>query len=314
MISKLRFSLMTVIMLVLLGFGFQNQAIGQVGLDGLFCPGIPDTTGWLEIERSDPNPLLTDPTVSVGLVGTVESHLGSLVGGIDFQYVDDTNCDANGGKFRTCSPTIETGSQLITWWTQKDGRNTYLQVTNEGGGFDGPFVNVHVRIYNESCVEIRDFCDSYSHDDTHEYNFGDLFANTGANIGEGNLQGVEGWLVVTAVKECGTDEEQAIEFDHFAGQLIVHDSDDYLYGTNVYARQSICFDETDVITGVNQVQNGSFQNGPANWTQEDGFTAITQNGAFNPPAAIPVNPYNSPFAAFVLSANNQNPSGNQYFG
>jgi len=31
MISKLRFSLIAVIMLVLLGFGFQNQATGQVG-------------------------------------------------------------------------------------------------------------------------------------------------------------------------------------------------------------------------------------------------------------------------------------------
>jgi hypothetical protein len=164
---------MTVLMLVLLGFGFQNQAIGQPGLNGLICPGLPDTTGWLELLRSDAPLPAQRPDVSAGLIGTVEFNTGGLglVGGLDWLFVNETHYTEP--DTHTSAPTNETGSQLASWWTQLNGRNTYHQVTNNSSGD----IDVHVRIYNEGCQEIRNFCDHYTPFDTHEYNFGDLFSN-----------------------------------------------------------------------------------------------------------------------------------------
>lgn len=244
MISKLRFSLIAVVMLVLLGFGFQDQARGQVGAGGLFCPAIPNTTGYLEAEIVGPGAVAPDFTGA--LIGTVESVGGDNVAGLDWQHVDQTS-------MYTPTPTNEVGAQLVSWWTQKNGRNTYLQVTNTA--FED--ISVHVRIHNENCNEIRDFCDTFTANDTHEYNLGDLFANNGADIGDANLQGVEGWLVVTAVDDCGLDSEVAYDWNYLAGQLIVVDSDDYVYGVNTYARQAVCFDDTETFN-VNKVENGLF--------------------------------------------------------
>jgi hypothetical protein len=259
MISKLRFSLIAVTMLVLLGFGFQDQAKGQVGLNGLFCPAVPDPVGFLETDVFGPSLNSPTPDFTGSLIGTVEFSGGSLVGGLDWTQADRA-------FFPTTNPTNEEGSQLISWWTQKDGRNTYLQVTNSGPGrFTPPLnntVELHVRIFNENCLEIRDFCDTYTANDTHEYNFGDLVDNNGNPLADGNLQGVEGWLVVTAVKECADrDFEQAIDYNFLSGQLIVHDSDDYSYGANTYARQAVCMDAVPVVTLTNLVEDGSFQDG-----------------------------------------------------
>ncbi len=304
MISKLRFSLIAVIMLVLVGFGFQNQAQGQVGLNGLFCPAVPDTTGWLMTERVGTG--LVGPDFSAGLLGTVENSGFDAVGGLDWQQVDNPTMTI----FGTQNPTNETGSQLVSWWTQKNGRNTYLQVTNASGSD----VTLHVRVHNEECAEIRDWCDDYTGYDTHEYNFSDLFANDGANIADGNLQGVEGWLVVTAVKDCGTPDELPRDFNYLSGQLIVHDSDDYLYGTNTYARQAICFD-TAFPVEVNRVRNGSFQDGAAFWSQQLPFAQLTTGFEIDPGVFPPPNPYNSGNMAFVISnAQGGTSSDSQYDG
>ena len=129
MISKLRFSLVAVIMLVLLGFGFQNQAQGQIGTDGLFCPAVETTTGWIETNISPS--IVFPPDVSIALIGTVESLLGgSLHGGADWMHVDNVDTD----DFESSHPTNVVGSQLISWWTQTGGpdqevRNTYLCTT-----------------------------------------------------------------------------------------------------------------------------------------------------------------------------------------
>ena len=109
MISKLRFSLVAVIMLVLLGFGFHNQAQAQPGTDGLFCPDVPNTTGWLDV-RVEAAPGLPFPNFSGALIGSVESLLGGpLHGGMDWQHVDFTS-------FFSPTPTNELGSQLVSWW------------------------------------------------------------------------------------------------------------------------------------------------------------------------------------------------------
>jgi hypothetical protein len=291
MISKLRFSLIAVIMLVLLGFGFQNQAKGQVGLDGLFCPAVPNTTGWLETEIIGFDPVLGPPDFIGSLIGTVENAgAGVAVGGLDWQHVDFTSYD-------TPTPTNETGSQLVSWWTQKDGRNTYLQVTNASS----TSVTVHVRIHNEDCIEIRDFCDTYTGYDTHEYNFGDLFRNNGTPVNDGNLQGVEGWVVVTAVTDCETDFEYAHDHNYLSGQLIVHDSQDYLYGVNTYARQAVCFDEP-VVVDVNLITNGSFESGSLPpWANPQGNAGVISQFGISPSVIPP----DGDFMAYLASSARQ---------
>lgn len=284
MISKLRFSLIAFVMLVLLGFGFQDQAKGQVGAGGLFCPAVPNTIGYLEAEIVGSGAVTPDFTGA--LIGTVESVGGANVGGLDWQHVDFTSFD-------TPTPTNETGAQLVSYWTQKNNRNTYLQVTNSG--FES--VNVHVRIHNEDCNEIRDFCDFYTPNDTHEYNLGDLFANNGADIADANLQGVEGWLVVTAVDNCNDDNESAIEFNQLSGQLIVVDSDDYVYGVNTYARQAICFDAGQI--EVNLIENGSFETGGLSpWSNQQGNSGVINSQGISPS----VQPPSGDFMAFLASS------------
>jgi len=274
MISKLRFSLIAVTMLVLLGFGFQNQAQGQIGLNNLFCPAVPDTTGWLETEIVGSG--LVVPSFSGGLIGTVESHGGNLVGGLDWQHTDFFS-------FITPTPTTESGSQLVSWWTQKNGRTSYLQVTN--GHNDT--VTVHVRIHNEACIEIRNFCDTYTPHDTHQYNFGDLVSNGGAVISDANLQGFEGWVAITAVQNCGSSSEVALDHNDLTGQLIVHDSNDYAYGVNMYARQAICFDSPfNVVT--NLILNGSFASGAlAPWIITQGNAGVIDEDGISPAVEPP---------------------------
>ncbi len=302
MISKLRFSLVAVIMLVLLGFGFQNQAQAQVGTDGLFCPAVPDTTGWLEV-NVEAAPALPFPDFSGALIGTVDSLIGGpLHGGMDWQHVDFTS-------FFSPTPTNETGSQIVSWWTQKDGRNTYLQVTNainETGTW------VHVHIFDENCVEIRNFCDFYTEFDTHVYNFGDIISNIGVDEADANLQGKEGFVTVTAVDNCPTPG-QAQEHDYLAGNTFIKSvaESDYMYGFATYHREGVCFDITTTTT-VNLVQNGSFQNGPTigPWSVGQGQSSgITEANIAVGTVPIPAasgpdadNPNSNLFMGFAVSS------------
>ena len=284
MISKLRFSLIAVTMLVLLGFGFQNQAQGQIGLNNLFCPAVPDTTGWLETEIVGFS--LVKPDFSGGLIGTVEASGGVLVGGLDWQHTDFFSSN-------TPTPTTESGSQLVSWWTQQNGRNSYLQVTN--GGNDT--VTVHVRIHNEACLEIRDFCDTYTPNDTHQYNFGDLVTNGGAMI---TIPGApnEGWVAITAVQNCGSSSEVAIKHNDLTGSLIIHDSNDYAYEANMYARQGICFDIEEDVT-ENLVCNGSFETGGLSpWILTQGNAGVIDSSGISEE----VEPPDGEFMSFIASS------------
>jgi len=301
MISKLRFSLIAVIMLVLLGFGFQNQAQAQVGTDGLFCPAVPDTTGWLEV-NVEAAPALPFPDFSGALIGSVDSLIGGpLHGGMDWQHVDFTS-------FFSPTPTNETGSQIVSWWTQKDGRNTSLQVTNAiGNQTPDAGTWVHVHIFDENCVEIRNFCDFYTEFDTHVYNFGDIISNLGVDEADANLQGKEGFVTVTAVDNCPTPG-QAVEHDYLAGNTFVKSvaSSDYMYGFATYHREGVCFDITTTTT-VNLVLNGSFQNGLnfSPWLTNQG-NASGVNSASISDGTVPIPAASGPDAA--------NPNSNLFMG
>ena len=187
MISKFRFSLIAVIMLVLLGFGFQNQANGQPAR-GSLCPLAPYTTGFTDIELANPaNPLLPIADFSAGILGTVEADGVDLVAGWDWMHEDVLLLEAFGiGSFATNL----TGSQIIVPWNQNNGLNTYVQLTNSADQeFNDDFIPpipvpvvIHVQVFDENCNEIINFCDPYTGNDTHEYNLSDFVANGGQNI------------------------------------------------------------------------------------------------------------------------------------
>ncbi len=309
MISKLRFSMIAVLMLVLFGFGLQDQAKGQPGTDLQFCPGVPFSNGWLDTRISPaPGGGFLSPDFSAGLIGTVEAFGGANVAGLDWMHqnvfgllepidngfpMDASARDFDFGGFinallQGARPTNQVGAQLITWWSQKDNRNTYVQVTNYNGGpeediFGTLFVNVHVRILDENCVEVRNFCDTFTEGDTHVYNLGDLVTNDGQTPDDTILQGKEGFMVVTAVDDCPSPD-QAIDYNFLAGTMYMLDNSfDYLYGINTYARAGLCFPDIE-----NRISNGSFQSGDfTSWNQRQAYTSIATEFDFSPPVPVP---------------------------
>ena len=226
--------------------GFVISANAQVGTDNLFCPHIPYSEGMLNLNIT---PSATNaPNFSAGMIGTFERINGKVSGGIDWM---PTRGDTS--SLATSAPTNELGSQLITWWSRANGRSTKIQVTNAsdntGPHTSGGILNVHVQIFNDDCVEIRDFCDQFTAFDTHVYDLGDLFTNSGSDISETNLLGNEGYVVVTAlhdVVDCSIAGE-AIEHDFLSGNMYMSDTLGYTYGTNMYARRAIC---TSGCTGI----------------------------------------------------------------
>jgi hypothetical protein len=128
------------------------------------------------------------------------------------------------------------GSQLASWWTQAPGRNTSIQVTNSD-----PFlsVNLHVVIIGSDCLEERDFCDTLTPLDTHVYDFGNLVSNLGQDIPDANIQGDEGFVVISAVDFC-PNPNTAIAFNALEGQLSVIDSN-IDYGSNLWTRLAVTF-------------------------------------------------------------------------
>ncbi len=305
------------LLVALVGLSYVSPAMSQIGTDNLLCPSVPNEVGWVEIQV--PNPAQADFTA--GLVGTVENFGGAAVGGLDWMHNNDF---FDFGFFfffgANPTPTTDSGSQLVTWWTQANGRNTSVQVTNSSVFVGGP---VHVRILDANCVEIRNFCDFYTPGDTHVYDLGNLVDNGGAAIPDDNLQGKEGIFLVTAVDGC-PNPDNAVEADFLTGQTVIVDPNDYMYGVNMYARQAFC----DEAGEQNLILNGSFQTGELDiptifgpnpvWsiTQGDQFTPVA--GVINPtgispnvaaPPASPPDPPND-FYAYVA----QTSGGSTYSG
>jgi len=265
MLKGLKLKIMVIAGLMLAFLCYSSfEARGQ-GLE--MCPLSTDETGWFNLEVSFPldaefNPIISDFTS--GLFGTVESlGVGFNIGGLDWLYNNDSDLNTN-----------VQGTQVITWYSQANGRNSFIQLTNTNGadleedpiciGFcntdnqvacdqasdcpGDPFVaecifgvEVHVQIFDSNCLELINFCDFYTCADTHVYDLGNLVANNAANIPD-VPDGTEGFLVATAVNECNNiDERDATCYNFLNGNLrmIDLDSSEIDYGTNVDVRQAI---------------------------------------------------------------------------
>ncbi len=209
------------------------RANAQVGDNNLFCSGVPYTDGMLNLDITP-----TTPNFSAAMIGVFERTPTSFTGGLDWMHT-------RGGtsSIATSSPSNEIGTQLITWWTRTEGRNTKIQVTNSSDNSGmltpGGVLNVHIQILNEDCVEIRDFCDRYTANDTHVYDLSSIVSNDGNDIPEADLDDKEGILVITPVNDCPSPRS-VIDHDFLSGNLHISDSLGFTYGANMYARQAIC--------------------------------------------------------------------------
>ncbi len=211
---RLKFMVMASLMLALIGFSsLNNEAMAQVAA-GSVCPDVPFTIGWIDLGVS------TSSDFTAGFLGTIESFNGSNIAGSDWLF--------NNGSFLN---TTQVGSQLVSWWSEKNGRNTLLQVLNTSG-ISG--VNVHVQILGKDCVELKDFCDTLTPADTVTYDLSNLVSNAGQSIATGVLAGHEGIITVTPVNNCTA--KKAVEFNELQGNMRITNANGDDYGTNVYAR------------------------------------------------------------------------------
>jgi hypothetical protein len=201
---------------------------GAAGGGGDTTPTTQEICGFDDIEngalhiRNMPDP---GTTFSAGLLGTFDRlDTGQIVGGMDWMYTSE-------GDFSTTSMA----TQIISPWSRKSNRNTELQISNQSLSQS---VTVHVQIFDENCVEIRDFCDQYTPLDTHIYDFSDILSNAGSAISSSILTGKEGFVAVTPNVNCGTDY-RAISFRYLSGDVRITDSaKGFQYGTRAYARDS----------------------------------------------------------------------------
>ncbi|HEY7534633.1 MAG TPA: hypothetical protein VH878_01650 [Thermodesulfobacteriota bacterium] len=257
MIKRLRLGFIVIasVMLLLLGISKQEEARAQDTCENCICPGLDNNIGWFLLGISFPDgPTLPDfADFTAGMLGTIES-LGagtSSVGGLDWLFNEDSFLN-----------TTELGSQLVVWWSQKNGRNTFVQVTNTIGFCTDPEsgeilgipcvgvqdcpdasdirttcrgVDLEVKFLDENCVELTNFCENYTPGDTHVYNFGDLIGNNGTPRNDTVLQGHEGVFVVTPVDNCA--DEFPISWNFLQGSMrMVDQGNDIDYGANVYTR------------------------------------------------------------------------------
>lgn len=216
------------LLLFILGFG-SYEARGQ---DDVACPGITSSTGWLNLLVG------ADADITIGLLGTIETFNGKNVAGIDWLYSDD--------EFINFPETTSVGSQLVSWWSQSKGRSTFIQVTNIDDGTFGPNgINLEVKIIDgttNNCVELRDFSDFLTKNDTVIYDLSNLVSNKGQKIDVSNIQGKEGFIVISAVNPV---DGAAISFNFLEGSMRMVNADSINeYGVNVFAREADTFNAT----------------------------------------------------------------------
>ena len=230
-------------MLAFIGFAGFQEATGQE-----LCPGVPFDNGWVRFDvtpAASPN----TPTFTAGLLGLVTTDLTSTFGGLDWLYNDDSTSSAAAGPGSGSNTTV-IGTQLVGWWSQAGGRSTQIQVTNPVTtstqssflGTDALSVplplSIHVQLLDSNCVEVLDFCDTYTPQDTHVYDLANIVTNAGVNVPEAQIAGKEGIITITPVVSCPTDD-RAITYNFIYGtSRMISASAPYDYGVNLWARDA----------------------------------------------------------------------------
>jgi len=170
----------------------------------------------------------TNATFIGGQIGTFDqSSTGNINGGMDWFASQLQN-----------NATSSIGAQLLSWWSRKNGRNTTLEVVNlDSNSAISPLL--HIQIFDENCIEILNFCDTYTARDNHMYDLSNLFANSGSDISESGLADKEGIVVITPVSECmiALPFHRAIAFSRLQGDVTIKDNtNNFDYHSKMWAR------------------------------------------------------------------------------
>lgn len=317
---KFRTIMIAILMLFMIGLSVKD-AKSQVICPG---PGNAFQVGWLDITSSPVFPpagpganFIAADLFLAQLFPPIPGGGGFITGGLDWFYasifsftgsgiIPEIDISGNDLVVRgSLLNTTITGSQLVSKYNQKAGRNTFVEVGNSARGvcdfgffeflrgrqFDpivrecgdnidclpsanqcideGPFfgtctitgapcdpvtgdfdcatcnksnVEVHVEVQDENCEEVCDFCDVYTPVDKHVYDLGNLVRNfDGLPVGcRDNIQNNEGFLLITATKNCTTSTHQARDFNFLFGDMELNDPRiDVNYGENLQARLAL---------------------------------------------------------------------------
>ena len=125
-----------VFLVIALMFLFLGTRVYEAGAQAPLCPQVQLSNGWLSMDLLDPipDPGVFVPTFSEGLLGTFELlDNNALVGDLDWMYDNEGSDSNNTGEGVGCrgdTATTCVGSQVIGWWSQKNGRNTHVHFTN----------------------------------------------------------------------------------------------------------------------------------------------------------------------------------------
>jgi len=246
-------------MLAFIGFaGFNNEANAQE-----LCPGVPFDNGWVRFDVTPSTTAGSIPTFTAGLSASVETDGTATFGGLDWLYNDDSFSAATNPS-QPSQPGVNTttvGTQLVGWWSQAGGRSTHVQVTNSAtvgtqsselgiDAFSAPLpLSIHVQLLDANCVEVLDFCDTYTPNDTHVYDLANIVTNAGVDVPEAQIAGKEGIITITPVVSCPTDD-RAIAYDFLHGSSrMINASGPYDFGVNLWAR------DTDATFGCSETVN-----------------------------------------------------------
>src|SRR3972149_6886486 len=117
MLKGLRLKIMVIagLMLAFIWYGSFDEVRA-----GVMCPLSTDDTGWFQLNVSFPLDINGDPIISnftSGLFGTVESGGPGApnFGGLDWLFNNDSDLNTN-----------LPGSQVITWYSQASGGNSFF--------------------------------------------------------------------------------------------------------------------------------------------------------------------------------------------
>ena len=164
----------------------------------LACDQTGNPIGFLRIPRIDEgtaDPMAVGADFSASVIQTFEASNG-ITGGTD-NAVEIVTDPYN---------TLTAAYQVVTHWRVEDGFNSYVTVINNSDIADDmdpdtpePNLSVHIHILDENCVEIVNFCDTYTPNDSHTYDLSNIVTDAGQPVGG---VGGEGIMTITPAMNC----------------------------------------------------------------------------------------------------------------
>ena len=243
--NKLKYILILTLCLTFVG---TNNSVSQE-----ICSSVSIPNGKIDISALTFRDFSTSPPT-----GAVTLDFGAALLGIYDQKATGPVHGDMDWMFSTFPPPgSKPGSQIVSYWTRIDNRNTQIQVTNTSSTDS---VVVHMSILGDDCVELRDFCDIYTPGDTHTYDFSGIVTNAGQIVSSSNLVGLEGLVHITASEECDIAGPNIppIGFSHLTSSVTIEDpTNNFDYKFNGYNRGALTSGCTSTTAGGDPILDGT---------------------------------------------------------